>query len=81
MQDTKTISFPEAEKLLFDAFAANGANEVAALSTAKALVAAEAEGQVGHGFSRLDDYVAQLRSGKINGSAKISSKPVSKHFF
>ncbi|MGD1885139.1 MAG: Ldh family oxidoreductase, partial [Paracoccaceae bacterium] len=39
--------------------------ETSATSVATALVAAEAEGQVGHGFSRLGDYLAQIRSGKI----------------
>lgn len=37
---------------------------------AKALVAAEAEGQQGHGFSRLADYVAQARSGKVVADAE-----------
>ena len=48
---------------------ANGVPEAVAGSVATALVAAEAEGQVGHGFSRLADYVAQFRSGKVNQSA------------
>ena len=40
-----------------------------ARSVAHALVAAEAEGQVGHGFSRLTDYAAQAQSGKVDGQA------------
>ena len=78
MQDTKTISVAEAEKLLFSAFVSAGVEDTAAQSTAKALAAAEAEGQVGHGFSRLDDYVAQVKTGKINASAKIQSTRPSK---
>ena len=39
---------------------------------ARALVQAEAEGQVGHGFSRLADYAAQVQSGKIVADAAIS---------
>lgn len=51
------------------AFCAAGAPEATAASVAAALVQAEAEGQVGHGFSRLSDYVAQAKSGKVNASA------------
>lgn len=50
-------------------FRANAVPDAAAQSVAAALVAAEAEGQVGHGFSRLPDYVAQVRSGKIIADA------------
>lgn len=71
MPDTETISLDAARDLLFRAFAANGVPEAAARSTANALAAAEAEGQVGHGFSRLEDYVAQARSGKIIADAQI----------
>jgi LDH2 family malate/lactate/ureidoglycolate dehydrogenase len=39
-----------------------------AASTARALVAAEIDGQKGHGFSRVASYAAQLRSGKIAGT-------------
>ena len=41
-------------------------------SVARALVQAEAEGPVGHGFSRLADYAAQVQSGKIVADAKVS---------
>lgn len=67
--DKEQISIEDAEGLLFRAFAANNVSELNARSVARALVAAEAEGQVGHGFSRLADYVAQARSGKTNGHA------------
>ena len=36
---------------------------------AKALVAAEADGQKGHGASRVPSYAAQARSGKVDGHA------------
>ena len=36
---------------------------------AKALVAAEADGQKGHGASRVPPYAAQARSGKVDGHA------------
>ncbi len=63
---------PDATGLIRRALTASGLNADVAASVATALVAAEAEGQVGHGFSRLGDYVAQLRSGKINGNAKVT---------
>ncbi len=36
---------------------------------ARAIVLAEADGQVGHGASRLPSYAAQAKSGKVNGHA------------
>ena len=50
---------------------AGGVPSGIAASVAAALVAAEAEGQAGHGFSRLSDYAAQYRSGKIIRAAQI----------
>lgn len=40
-----------------------------AASVAEALVAAEIDGQKGHGLSRVASYAAQARSGKVNGHA------------
>ncbi|MEM9393156.1 MAG: Ldh family oxidoreductase [Pseudomonadota bacterium] len=71
-QDTDTLSLDEARALLRAAFERTGVPTDRANSVAKALVAAEAEGQVGHGFSRLEDYAAQVRSGKIIADADIS---------
>lgn len=70
MPATERISIAEAEALLEAALTASAVSGSNARSVAKALVAAEAEGQVGHGFSRLGDYAAQARSGKVNGTAK-----------
>lgn len=67
--DTETISLDDATVLLTKAFMANGVPESIATSVATALVAAQAEGQAGHGFSRVEDYVAQVRSGKIVADA------------
>ncbi|MEL7099655.1 MAG: Ldh family oxidoreductase [Pseudomonadota bacterium] len=67
---TETISIPEAEALLTAVFERSGLPAVAALSVARALVAAEAEGQAGHGFSRVADYAAQARSGKVVAAAR-----------
>ena len=68
--ETDLIPLPDAEALLRDALTANGVIAKNAASVAAALVAAEAEGRAGHGFSRLPDYVAQARSGKVDGSAR-----------
>lgn len=76
MTATTTLSLAEATELVTKAFAANGVPQSVALSVAKALVAAEAEGQVGHGFSRIADYIAQVRSGKIVADATVeTSRP------
>lgn len=40
-----------------------------AISVARALVAAEADGLKGHGFSRVPSYAAQARIGKVDGMA------------
>jgi len=72
MSDTVTMSLQDAIRLLQDAFVANGVPEQTAQSVARALAAAEAEGQMGHGFSRLGDYVAQVQSGKIKAGAQVS---------
>ena len=71
MADTVRISIPEARSLLTAAFRGIGVAEPVAASVARALVSAEAEGQVGHGFSRLADYAAQVQSGKINAAAEV----------
>ena len=71
MTDFVRMTISEAEQLICSALKGSGAKTEVALSVAKALAAAEAEGQVGHGFSRLEDYAAQLRSGKINPAAEI----------
>ena len=70
MADTITLSIAEAEALLKAAFTNIGVPDATAASVARALAAAEAEGQVGHGFSRLTDYAAQVQSGKINAAVE-----------
>lgn len=67
--ETETISIADAEALISRALRAIGVDDDCAQSVAQALVAAEAEGQVGHGFSRLSDYAAQVKSGKIRANA------------
>jgi (2R)-3-sulfolactate dehydrogenase (NADP+) len=46
-----------------------GANAAMAHSTAAALVLAEAQGQAGHGISRVAQYCTHLRNGRANGAA------------
>ena len=65
------VSISEAELLVKNAFLKNGVKEDIAASVSTALVAAEVEGQVGHGFSRVKDYIAQVKSKKINLYAKV----------
>ena len=65
------VSISEAEQLVKKVFLKNGVREDLAASVSTALVAAEAEGQVGHGFSRVKDYIAQVKSKKINVDAII----------
>jgi (2R)-3-sulfolactate dehydrogenase (NADP+) len=71
MADTVRLSLTDAQALLTAAFRAADLPPPVATSVAHALVSAEAEGQAGHGFSRVTDYVGQIRSGKVNRAAHI----------
>ncbi|MGG5808921.1 Ldh family oxidoreductase [Falsiroseomonas sp. CW058] len=63
------LTLPEAEALARAALAAAGANPAMADLTARSLVAAEAEGQSGHGLSRVPQYAAFLANGRAEGGA------------
>ncbi len=65
-----TLPIAEVEGLVVRALQNGGASAVNASSTAKALVAAEMDGQLGHGLSRVATYAAQLKSGKVEGHAQ-----------
>ena len=52
-----------------DILLAHNTNEINAEQVAAALTAAEADGQKGHGASRIPSYAAQAKSGKVNGHA------------
>ncbi|MFM7706712.1 MAG: Ldh family oxidoreductase, partial [Gammaproteobacteria bacterium] len=67
--ETPRLSLAEATTLAAAALAACGASTAAAQATARALVAAEADGQVAHGLARVPAYAAQVRSGKVKGDA------------
>ena len=58
------VSIAEAEQLIKEAFLRNGVKEAVAVSVSTALVAAEAEGQVGHGFSRVKIMSLKLNQKK-----------------
>jgi (2R)-3-sulfolactate dehydrogenase (NADP+) len=63
------LSIADAEALATAALVRSGTSEAAARSTARALVAAEADGQAGHGLSRVPPYALHARCGKVNGHA------------
>ncbi|UPY37516.1 Ldh family oxidoreductase [Sediminicoccus sp. KRV36] len=69
MSDTPRLSLADARSLAAAALSAAGANPDMAALTAAALVAAEAEGQGGHGLSRVGMYAGFLREGRADGAA------------
>lgn len=64
-----TLSIAGCERLAQRALAASGAAPGTSASTARALVAAEVDGQSGHGLGRIPSYAAQVRAGKVDGCA------------
>jgi (2R)-3-sulfolactate dehydrogenase (NADP+) len=64
------LALSEAEALAEAVLARAGAAPWQAAPTARALVAAEAAGQGGHGLRRLEAYSAQVRAGKVAGRAE-----------
>jgi (2R)-3-sulfolactate dehydrogenase (NADP+) len=65
----KTYPLSELESLAVKALAAHNTAPDNAVTVARALVAAEADGLSGHGLSRLPSYCSQAASGKVNGHA------------
>jgi (2R)-3-sulfolactate dehydrogenase (NADP+) len=63
------LTIAEAEQSAAAALAANRCDTVTAAIVAGALVAAEVDGQYGHGLSRVASYAAQARVGKVDGFA------------
>jgi (2R)-3-sulfolactate dehydrogenase (NADP+) len=70
MADTIRLSLAEAQNLASAALVASGASAGNARPTARALVAAEADGQAGHGLSRVPSYALHVRVGKVDGLAR-----------
>jgi (2R)-3-sulfolactate dehydrogenase (NADP+) len=64
-----TLSSADAEALATRALTGCGTSLVNAASTASALVAADVDGQSGHGLLRLPSYAAQVKACKIDGLA------------
>jgi (2R)-3-sulfolactate dehydrogenase (NADP+) len=64
-----TLSLGEAERLVRRALVTNRTSQDNARATAQALVAAEADGQAGHGLVRVPSYAEQARAGKVDGFA------------
>jgi len=63
------ITLAEAHRLAMRALIAAGTRAESADDVARALVAAEADGQSGHGLSRVPAYADQVRVGKVRGDA------------
>jgi (2R)-3-sulfolactate dehydrogenase (NADP+) len=64
-----TLPPADVEGLVVRALQRCGASPTSAGSTAAALVAAEIDGQPGHGLSRVPGYAAQVAAGKVIGDA------------
>ena len=64
-----TTLLPALCTLARDALAAAGANAAMAASTARALVAADAQGLASHGVSRVQQYAGLLKNGRADGEA------------
>ncbi len=67
---SERLSLEEAHDLVAQTLMAAGVSVLNAESVAAALVAAEADGQRGHGLSRVAAYAGQARSGKVDGKAE-----------
>ncbi|MEP6830060.1 MAG: Ldh family oxidoreductase [Rhizomicrobium sp.] len=65
-----TLSLGDTEALVTRALVASRTSKDNARVTARALVGAEADGQLGHGLVRVPSYAEQARVGKIDGFAK-----------
>ncbi|MET0569724.1 MAG: Ldh family oxidoreductase [Hyphomicrobiaceae bacterium] len=63
------VTLRELEALIARALEVSNTSTANATCVAKALAAAEADGQTGHGLSRVPSYAAQAKSGKVDGHA------------
>lgn len=64
------LQMAEVRTLVAAALERAGANPAMAASVARALVLAEAQGQAGHGLSRVAQYSTHLKNGRANGAAQ-----------
>jgi len=65
-----TLTLSDAQDLVLRTLTRCKTDAENARSVARGLVAAEAEGQKGHGLSRLPSYAAQAKVGKVDGFAR-----------
>src|SRR3546814_12656067 len=65
----ETLSLAAAEALVVQVLTAAGTSADDAKSVAAALIAAEADGQSGHGLSRVAAYAGEATSGTVAGDA------------
>ena len=65
----KALSLEQAQQMAVAALVNHRTSPANAALVAEALVAAEADGQKGHGLSRLPSYCGQAASGKVDGFA------------
>ena len=70
LPQTTALSLAEIETLALTVFRAQGCDEDNTAALARTVTTAERDGSVSHGLFRVPGYVASLRSGKVNGSAK-----------
>jgi (2R)-3-sulfolactate dehydrogenase (NADP+) len=75
------LSLSAATELVERALIASNVSQTNARSVARALIAAEADGQSGHGLSRLPSYAGQARIGKVNGHAEPKLKDIKPGIF
>ncbi len=68
MEDLR-LTFDELRSLTRRILIAHNTSEANAMAVADALTLAEADGQRGHGASRISSYAAQAQSGKVDGHA------------
>jgi (2R)-3-sulfolactate dehydrogenase (NADP+) len=69
MNEETTLSPAALEAVIAAAIEASATSPSNARSVARALAAAEIDGQAGHGLARVPSYAAQARSGKVDGHA------------
>lgn len=67
------VLISELKKKVINALVESGCSKSSAKSVAKALITAEAEGNPSHGISRLEYYIAQIHSQKLNPKSKIKT--------
>ena len=63
------VSLQRLESMIEGALTSAGAGRSMASTTARALVAADAQGLASHGAARVTQYVAHLKNGRANGMA------------